>query len=439
MPVGDRSPDLPFAPKSNAHLRPGHIWDIPLGDGGHACGVVLISHPTSSFGARTIILAGLLDWWGADPPTPEAVVGRPVIEMANVGVGTIVDAGGKIIGEVPLLDAPPAAGEVTRLVGSLDQLAELRWGARTAEPPHVVRAIRSGKVDAALEGDASPLGNLTVQLPLTDLELATAGDWAARHPLVSCTFKAPSRAVTDLEFLRAFPTISTVGIWAPHVTDLRGLRHLGHHLESLALSGTDHRRDLTALGRFGELRELTLTAKRADLRSVAALPSLESLTLDGFRRPDLSPLASARRLGALAIRNGALGDPGQIAALPHLWQLSLGPLTTLVDLSWLTTLPRLDRLGLFGLPRVTALPDLTAMTGLTKLAIWDLKRLADLRPIASAPALEMLRLGGEPGRQVDDLRFLVGHPTLQAASIRTGHPRRDREVQALLGLPPIPA
>ena len=61
----------------------------------------------------------------------------------------------------------------------------------------------------------------------------------------------------------------------------------------------------------------------------------------------------------------------------------------------------------------------------------------DLRPIATAPVLEELFLDDLAQRQPDDLRPLVGHPTLRAANPNLGGRRKSLEARAVLGLPEV--
>ena len=62
------APGYPFVPKSNAYLRAGQFWAVPLSDGRFGCGRVLdvpksgdLHVPANS----RMFLAGLLDWVGS--------------------------------------------------------------------------------------------------------------------------------------------------------------------------------------------------------------------------------------------------------------------------------------------------------------------------------------------------------------------------------------
>jgi hypothetical protein len=94
-------PEYPFEPKSNAHLRPGDFWALPLRDGQYAAGRVLA---VPAFGPRDRlgIVVGLLDWLGSEPPTSEAIAGRQLVAEAKCRVEGITKTGGQVLGNRPL-------------------------------------------------------------------------------------------------------------------------------------------------------------------------------------------------------------------------------------------------------------------------------------------------------------------------------------------------
>ena len=80
--MGGSAPAYPFVPKSNRWLEAGQFWAVPLSDGRFACGRVLdvpreldLHVPV----ARTMFLAGLLDWVGDTPPTAAAIAGAGLL------------------------------------------------------------------------------------------------------------------------------------------------------------------------------------------------------------------------------------------------------------------------------------------------------------------------------------------------------------------------
>ena len=86
--------DYPFVPKSNAALRPGHFFQIPLSNGQFACGVILATET----GSRTGIWGGLLDWVSDDLPTCAAIARSKIMLEAAMNVRTIGFNGGAVLG-----------------------------------------------------------------------------------------------------------------------------------------------------------------------------------------------------------------------------------------------------------------------------------------------------------------------------------------------------
>lgn len=90
-------PAYPFEPKSNAHLKPGQFWGVPLTDGRWACGRVLATKIESDdyfVGNARTFLAALMDWVGEVPRARRASLGirsslkagrtsRPSMRMAG--------------------------------------------------------------------------------------------------------------------------------------------------------------------------------------------------------------------------------------------------------------------------------------------------------------------------------------------------------------------
>ena len=87
----------PFVPKTNAQLVPGQFWSIHLSDGEHACGRVLAVDRSAAHGARTMFVAGLVDWVGDRPPTAEAIAGKPIFEVGRGHVSLIAEGGGSVL------------------------------------------------------------------------------------------------------------------------------------------------------------------------------------------------------------------------------------------------------------------------------------------------------------------------------------------------------
>ena len=94
-------PRYPFVPKSNAYLRTGQFWAVPLSDRRFACARVLdvprTPDPHVPVGTR-MFLAGLLDWVGPQAPTTESIAGAKLIAQGFAHIKAILTTGGAILG-----------------------------------------------------------------------------------------------------------------------------------------------------------------------------------------------------------------------------------------------------------------------------------------------------------------------------------------------------
>ena len=88
-------------PKSNAYLRAGQFWAVPLSDGRFGCGRVLdvprsgdLHVPANS----RMFLAGLLDWVGPRPPTDQSIAGAHLNAQGFAHIKTILTTGGEVLG-----------------------------------------------------------------------------------------------------------------------------------------------------------------------------------------------------------------------------------------------------------------------------------------------------------------------------------------------------
>ena len=91
----------PFAPKSTAYMHAGQYWPIRLKSGKYACGAVvsLIRNENGKIDTRAF-LAGLLDWVGDSPPTPEEISSTKILEKGFAHIKTITESGAEITGAI---------------------------------------------------------------------------------------------------------------------------------------------------------------------------------------------------------------------------------------------------------------------------------------------------------------------------------------------------
>ena len=182
-------------------------------------------------------------------------------------------------------------------------------------------------------------------------------------------------------------------------------------LRVLNLSGAGIR-DLSGLDFAVNLTGLDLSWNPlADLRILQALPSLETLKLDGMAVDpwQLAPMTWLRRL---SLRDNGLYDVAALAPLTELVVLDIGnnevgDLYTLVGLTQLEEL-RADR------NRIT---DLAALSSLPRLMVLDIgdNEVGDLYPLIGLTQLEELRADGN---RITDVAALSSLPRLVVLDVR---------------------
>ena len=105
----------PFAPKSNAYLKRGQYWPVPLANKSFCCGVVL-DVDTSD---KRSFLAGLIDWNSRVEPTAQSIIDSELIEQGVAHIKAIQEGYGFITGEFGSIDdCPEPIATVEHLGGS---------------------------------------------------------------------------------------------------------------------------------------------------------------------------------------------------------------------------------------------------------------------------------------------------------------------------------
>ncbi len=433
----------PLTPKTTAHLRPGQFWSIPMSDGRFGCGRVLRADTGSSTGGRTRFIGAILDWVGDAPPDAEAIAGSAVLAVGNAHVRLISFGGGAILGERPLsaddIEIPPTIDShwgdgygVAR--------AERRFIAGDPKPTSDFREVSSPLTAEMLGPSMTGRGVVQFRTRLTDEDFGQLGEWFRAYPEMSLrAYGSYDHSITDLEFLRFFPTLRRFGadaLW-DSLTSLDGLRHLPADLEELGLGATKARLDLGVLARFGDLRWLFLEGQTKHLEVIGGLRNLYDLTLRSITMPDLSLLLPMRGLRSLDIKLGGTRDLGLLPRVGELWYLELWMIRGLTDISAVGRIPSLRSLFLQALRQVETLPDLSAATSLRRVRLETMKGLHDLRPLATAPVLEAVELIDMRHLKPEDLAPLAAAPRLKAVTPGLGSRRRNDAAAALLGLPPV--
>jgi hypothetical protein len=92
---------FPLSPRSTRDLEVGDCWAIQLADG--TFGVCQVTDlRRSGQGARTTLVAGVIDWSGSATPTVGDLAGRPVLAQGLVRIEVFTVGGAVLLGNVPL-------------------------------------------------------------------------------------------------------------------------------------------------------------------------------------------------------------------------------------------------------------------------------------------------------------------------------------------------
>jgi hypothetical protein len=392
-------------------------------------------------GTRTWFVAALHDWVGDEPPTAESIAGAGVLEVGYAHIDVITsDDGGALLGEAPLDGIPPLPGHIVSYWGAgyPKSRIERRFIAGDPPPQAERRFVSSPLTDEMLAPSATGRGIVQFGYqPLTDGDYGRLASWLEGYP--EMTLRVYSSAVIrDLEFLRFFPSLRSFAadtLW--NLQSLDGLRHLPETLQGLGLGATKRQLDLRILERFPNLSWLYLEKQHRGIEVLSRLTELDELTLRSMTLPDLSLLLPLESLRSLDIKLGGTKDLGLLPRVGRPRYLELWRIRGLSDVSAAGKLPHLRHLFLQTLAHVTALPDLSEATVLRRIELETMKGIRDLRAIATAPALEELLLADMPQLRPDDLRPLVGHPSLRAVTAHLGGVKKNAEAAAILGLPKV--
>jgi hypothetical protein len=272
---------------------------------------------------------------------------------------------------------------------------------------------------------------------LTDSDFETLSAFLSDYPGVTLrVYGSYDGTIADLDFLRFFPRLRRFMANAlfHSLVDISGLGFLPENLVYLNLGQTRKRLSLAPLARFRALRRLSLEGQTKDIEVLSELSSLLSLTLRSITLSGLQLLTSLDRLKALDLK---LGSTKNLALLPNVGELrylELWMIRAFDDLQPVAEVTTLETLFLQALRRVTTLPSFERMPHLRHVHLETMKGLSDLSPLRSARNLERLLLVDMPQLQPNDLRVLMGHPSLRAIRIGLGSKKKNEAARTLLGL-----
>jgi hypothetical protein len=268
-----------------------------------------------------------------------------------------------------------------------------------------------------------------LQQPLTDAEYERlAGVMAARPEVIlGIPHRFGERGSHDLEFLRFFPWLSRLHVWAGSMHDLSGLRHLDR-LRSLTVGTSARSRSLRPLAGLSSLQELHVEGPVSGVRVLSELTGMQDLTLRSVNMPDLSPLAPMTELASLDLKLGNTRDLSLLPGFTRLRYFEAWMIRGLADISVIGEVTTLEKLWLQDLKHVARLPPLGKLTRLRRIRLEGMRGLTDVGELMTAPALERLALLRMSAVDVGSVNQLQSHPTLREAAIHLGTAARTSAV-----------
>lgn len=273
---------------------------------------------------------------------------------------------------------------------------------------------------------------------LSDADYTLLGDWFAGQPTKTLrAYASYDGTITDLEFLRHFPTLRSFQADALYhsLIDIKGLAYLPDDVHFIGLGRTKKKLSLAPLARFTGLQHLYLEGQSKDIEVVSHLQQLRSVTLRSITLPDLALLTPLSKLRALDLKLGGTKNLALLPELQALDYLELWMVKGLSDLSPIAELPHLEYLFLQALRQVESLPAMANLVGLRRLWLETMKGLTDLTPIRNAPDLRHLAVVDMGHLQPNAFAPLAGQPTLESLRIGLGSKRKNEAVDRLMGLP----
>jgi hypothetical protein len=172
-------------------------------------------------------------------------------------------------------------------------------------------------------------------------------------------------------------------------------------------------RAIVDLARLPRLTNLIATWRQVRA-SINHAVELESLFLDSYEEPDLTPLAMLRSLSSL----GMTGRP-RISSLlglstpTSMQHLSISVASKLTDLTELRTMRNLVTLQFEGCRRISSIADIEACVGVQFLNVGECGELPTIAPIRMLTSLDSLYLYGDTKVLDGDLTPILALPRLE--------------------------
>lgn len=274
----------------------------------------------------------------------------------------------------------------------------------------------------------------------------------ARRPDVTLRLYSFYDSLCDLSFLPELPDLRRFA--ADCLMSIQGLEHLSSmnlksleigvyeldsfdflncvspRLAELTLGQTKSKRpSLELLARFRGLQKLSISHTK-DIDAVGKLPELRELMLFSMSHPEVDFVRGLRRLQTVYMRRCGIPDLAALPEVPGIRHLELWWSRGLCDLAFLARMHGLRALRLYEFNGITRIPDLSGLTQLRRAHISGLNDLRDIRGIRQAPVLSEFTLYGSRRIPPSQVNSLLRMPRLKELEVSVG----DRKLDAAFEL-----
>lgn len=279
---------------------------------------------------------------------------------------------------------------------------------------------------------------LTIRVcgPLTNVDAVALSDHAANYGRVTIWIDPRHRQVRSFRFLRHFPFLYAFRLWDFEFKSFSELEHVPRQIRELSLEETRSRTlSLDIVKEFPNLESLWIDGHKKDIASLQRLQALKFLCLRSLTLPDLSEILPLQdSLRELCLILGGTSNLGLLPEFRKLRYLSLTRIRGLTDIAPLGSIVSLQRVHLCMLKQVSEMPDMSRLFNLRRLELHTMNGLVDLKSVASAPSLRELSVSIAQGLEPNDFEPLIGHNSLEYASVGLGSDAKNQAVKEILGL-----
>ena len=251
---------------------------------------------------------------------------------------------------------------------------------------------------------------------------------AVVHLSIDCLQQA-----SNLDCIAQLGCLENLSIGIDELSDTNVLRHPNlRSLSELTLGASKSKGvELSFLGDYSQLKRLRICGHTRGIETLAAMPSLRTLALDGIgKQTRLDFLSEMTGLESLRLLLGGRLGIAEIN-IPELRELEACRVRGLIDLGDLSRFRRLESLIVDDQAQIESVALSDVHSELRMIRISNCRSLREVSGLDTLPKLEHLVIGATTlGRE--ELLALTLPPSLKICSLYTGKEREDRLIDAAI-------